>query len=418
MSSEMQQFISYLANSRGLSEDKIIEAIKNSVRESAKKSAVLGYQNVEVDYNPRTGISCAAKLVVVDVVRDPRTEIAQAMARTQIPGAKKGDEILWKIDPAKFGRISASNAQQYLQNALTELEKKDVITNFQGMEGQLLIGNVTRIDRTGVYVAVEKAEGLLAHKECIPGEKFEVNDTVTVLLKGLNKDKSGPCLQLTRTGPLFIQRLFEREVSEISDGTVVIKGIAREAGYRTKIAVATDEPKVDPIGACVGRRGMRVTTITGELGGTEKVDIIKWDPDLKTYVANALKPAELATVEIDETKHRLNVKVTNEMFSLAIGKKGQNSRLAARLLGWDINIDRYVPEATHELTMQEQIQLAVQNFVNTLKVPESLAQALVGSGYHSLDGLREATREDLLAVEGMTPEAAEQLLDSLASKGE
>ncbi|MBP5301157.1 MAG: transcription termination factor NusA [Victivallales bacterium] len=416
MSSEMQQFISYLANSRGLSEDKIIEAIKNSVRESAKKSAVLGYQNIEVDYHAKTGISCAARLVVVEKVEDPRTEISQEMARTQVPGAKKGDEILWKIDPAKFGRISASNAQQYLQNALNELEKKDVLTNFQGMEGQLLIGTVTRFDRTGIYVAFEKAEGLLSHKDCIPGEKFELNDTITVLLKALNKDKQGPCLQLTRTGPLFIQRLFEREVSEISDGTVVIKAIAREPGYRTKIAVATDEPKVDPIGACVGRRGMRVTTITGELGGAEKVDIIKWDPDLKTYVANALKPAELAQVEIDEAKRLLNVKVTNEMFSLAIGKKGQNSRLAARLLGWDIKIDRYVPEVTRELTMQEQIQLAVQNFVTTLAIPESLAQALVGTGYHSLDGLREATRDDLLAVEGMTAETADQILAALAPK--
>ena len=154
---------------------------------------------------------------------------------------------------------------------------------------------------------------------------------------------------------------------------------------------------------------MRVRTIISELGGAEKVDIIKWDEDLKTYVANALKPAELAEVQIDEKTHQLNVKVTDEMFSLSIGKKGQNSRLAARLLGWNINIDRYVPVVTRELTMQEQIQQAVELFVKGLGIDETLAQSLVGSGYHSMDGLREATLDDLMAVEGMSPELAAKI---------
>ncbi len=410
MSSEMMQTIDYLAKARGLSNEDIIEAMKNSLRESAKKSVVNGYQNVEVEFDEKRGnFTCYAKLAVVDKVLDPRIEISQAMARTQIPGAQKGDEISWKIDPATLGRISASNAQQYLNNALIELEKKHVLTHFQGLEGQLLSGTVSRVDRNGVYVSFENAEGLMSHKDSIPGEKFDVGDPVTVMLKALNKDKPGPCLQLTRTSPLFVQRLFEREVSEISDGTVVIKGIAREPGYRTKISVTTGEQKVDPIGACVGKRGMRVRTIISELGGAEKVDIIKWDEDLKTYVANALKPAELAQVEIDEKTKQLNVKVTDEMFSLAIGKKGQNSRLAARLLGWNINIDRYVPAVTKELTIQEQIQQAVELFIKTLGIDETLAQALVGSGYHSMDGIREATMEDLMAIDGMTPEIAAKI---------
>lgn len=412
MSSEMMQYIDYLAKTRGLSKDDIIEAMKNSLRESAKKSVVAGYQNVEVEFDPAHGVfTCYAHLVVVENVMDPRVEISLPMARTQIPGAKVKDEIRFKIDPAKLGRISANNAQQYLTNALNELEKKHVLTHYQGLEGQLLTGTVTRSDRNGIYVTFEDAEGFLPHKECIPGEKIDANDTITVLLKSLNRDK-GPCLQLTRTAPLFVQRLFEREVSEISDGTVVIKAIAREAGYRTKIAVTTGEEKVDPIGACVGKRGMRVRTIISELGGAEKVDIIKWDEDIRTYVANALKPAELAQVQVDEKKHTLNVKVTEEMFSLSIGKKGQNSRLAARLLGWSINIERYVPEATHELTMQEMIQQAVQNFVQQLGIDETLAQALVGNGYHSLDGLREATPDDLLAIEGMTPELAAKIAEA------
>ena len=414
MSSDMMQMVEYLSKSRGIPMEDIIEAMKNSVRESAKKSAIRSYQNVEVNFNEKNGnVTCFAKLAVVDQVLDPRLEISVQMARTQVPGAKKGDEISWKIDPAQLGRISAQNAQQYLNNALMELEKRHVLTRFQGQEGQLLTGTVNRVDRNGIYISFDKAEGLMSHKDCIPGENFDVNDPVTVLLKALNRDKPGPCLQVTRTSPLFVQRLFEREVSEISDGTVVIKGIAREPGYRTKIAVSTDEAKVDPIGACVGKRGMRVRTIISELGGMEKVDIIKWDPDLKTYVANALKPAELAQVEIDEKNNQLNVKVTDEMFSLSIGKKGQNSRLAARLLGWNINIDKYVPAAgPRELTMQEQIQQAVDVFKQTLGVDEAIAQALVGSGYHTVDGLREATLEDLQSVEGMTPELAERIYQS------
>ena len=417
MSSEMMQYVEYLAKARGLSKEDIIEAMKNSLRESAKKSVVAGFQNVEVEFDEKRGnFTCYAKLVVVEKVMDSRVEISQAMARTQIPNAQLKSEIRWKIDPATLGRISASNAQQYLDNALRELEKKHVLTHYQGLEGQLLNGIISRIDRNGIYVSFENAEGLMTHKDCIPGEKFEVGEAVTVLLKALNKDKPGPCLQLTRTSPLFVQRLFEREVSEISDGTVVIKGIAREPGYRTKIAVATGEQKVDPIGACVGKRGMRVRTIINELGGAEKVDIIKWDEDLKTYVANALKPAELAQVQIDETNHQLNVKVTDEMFSLSIGKKGQNSRLAARLLGWNINIDRYVPVVTHELTMQEQIQQAVEFFVKNLGIDETLAQALVGSGYHSMDGLREASLDDLMAVEGMTAEVAAKISAAAQAK--
>ena len=417
MSSEMMQYVEYLAKARGLSKEDIIEAMKNSLRESAKKSVVAGFQNVEVEFDEKRGnFTCYAKLVVVEKVMDSRVEISQAMARTQIPNAQLKNEIRWKIDPATLGRISASNAQQYLDNALRELEKKHVLTHYQGLEGQLLNGVISRIDRNGIYVSFENAEGLMTHKDCIPGEKFEVGEAVTVLLKALNKDKPGPCLQLTRTSPLFVQRLFEREVSEISDGTVVIKGIAREPGYRTKIAVATGEQKVDPIGACVGKRGMRVRTIINELGGAEKVDIIKWDEDLKTYVANALKPAELAQVQIDEKNHQLNVKVTDEMFSLSIGKKGQNSRLAARLLGWNINIDRYVPVVTHELTMQEQIQQAVEFFVKNLDIDEVLAQALVGSGYHSMDGLREASLDDLMAVEGMTAEVAAKISAAAQAK--
>ena len=417
MSSEMMQYVEYLAKARGLSKEDIIEAMKNSLRESAKKSVVAGFQNVEVEFDEKRGnFTCYAKLVVVEKVMDSRVEISQAMARTQIPNAQLKSEIRWKIDPATLGRISASNAQQYLDNALRELEKKHVLTHYQGLEGQLLNGIISRIDRNGIYVSFENAEGLMTHKDCIPGEKFEVGEAVTVLLKALNKDKPGPCLQLTRTSPLFVQRLFEREVSEISDGTVVIKGIAREPGYRTKIAVATGEQKVDPIGACVGKRGMRVRTIINELGGAEKVDIIKWDEDLKTYVANALKPAELAQVQIDEKNHQLNVKVTDEMFSLSIGKKGQNSRLAARLLGWNINIDRYVPVVTHELTMQEQIQQAVEFFVKNLGIDETLAQALVGSGYHSMDGLREASLDDLMAVEGMTAEVAAKISAAAQAK--
>ena len=254
-------------------------------------------------------------------------------------------------------------------------------------------------------------------KACIPGEQYEVGDHITVLLKTLNPDKPGASIFVTRSSPEFVRRLFEREVSEISDGTVEIKGIAREPGYRSKIAVYSEQEKVDPVGACVGMRGARVRMIVSELGG-EKVDIINWNPDIRIFAENALKPAKLAKVYVEEIDGEkiLQVRVTEDQLSLSIGKKGQNARLAAKLLGWKINIEKISEsEVPQENTMEQMIAQTAEMFVQTCGIDMAIARILVTNGYHSIDGLREASQEELAAIDGIGEANAAMIVAAVAN---
>ena len=423
MSSELMQMVDSIAKQRGLDKNELFEMITHSLRESAKR-AIETYDDVDVGIDPKGGgITCTAKLKVVEKVEDRAREISRDMARTQFPGVEVGDEIQWPLHVENFGRIAAQCAKQFLTTGLQEAEKRHVVSSFESQEGQLLTGTILRKDRNGVWIefrtsdgtpmGLQTTEGLMPPKGYIPGEEYEPNVPITVLLKTLNPDKPGASLFVTRSSPDFVRRLFEREVSEIHDGTVVIKSIAREPGYRTKIAVFSDQPKVDPMGACVGVRGSRVNAIVGELSG-EKVDIIHWSPDIRTYVANALKPAKLARVDVDEANHTLNVKVLPDQLSLSIGKKGQNVRLANKLLGWKINIEKIEPEQKAESnTLQDLVNQAVNTISLACGIDVATAEILVGNGYHSVEGLREASVEDLMGLEGIDEAMARKIHASI-----
>lgn len=404
---ERIQLIDYLAKARGISREELAAMLGDTIRAAARK-AVRNFQNVDVQIDDKMNISCFAKLTVVEKVVDPSLEIDLRTALTKVPGAQIGQEIGWKVETQDFGRIASQAARQVFTMGLQDAEKRHVVSQFTGQEGQLLSGNVSRRDKNGVWIDFGTAEGLMPPKACIPGEQYETGDHITVLLKTLNPDKPGASIFVTRSSPEFVRCLFEREVSEISDGTVEIKGIAREPGYRSKIAVYSSQPKVDPVGACVGMRGARVRTIVSELGG-EKVDIINWDPDIKVFAENALKPAKLAKVYVEEIDGEkiLQVRVTEDQLSLSIGKKGQNARLAAKLLGWKINIEKISEaEVPQETSMEQMIAQTAEMFAQTCGVDEAIGRILVTNGYHSIDGLREASQEELAGIEGIGPDNA------------
>ncbi len=461
MSSNLIQDLEYIAKQRGMDKDEMLTLLTDSVRQAARK-AVRNYEYVDATIDPRRGgVSCTARLIVVDNVtydnhaielatartRSPNIAIGNAIdwpviddegrestrrlmvvkevttnareielktALTLFPNARVGQEISWPVKTEDFGRIAAQAAKQVITNGLLNAEKRHVIDIYKDREGQLLTGTVSNRDKNGTWINFGAADGLMPTKWAIPGESYDVGEPITVLLKQLNPDKPGASLYVSRTSPDLVRRLFEREVSEISDGTVEIKGIAREPGYRTKIAVWSEQPKVDPVGACVGVGGARVRTIVSELGG-EKVDIINWSEDIKTYVANALKPARLVSVAVDDAHKKLEIRVADDQLSLSIGKKGQNSRLAAKLLGWNIDIKRVEKEAEDDTmnSLQAQIQQAISLLENACGVDEATAETLVGNGYHSIEGLREATMDDLLTLEGISPETARKIYDAV-----
>jgi transcription termination/antitermination protein NusA len=411
------QLIAHLASVRGVSREELVAMLERTLREAARR-AVRNYQNVDAKIDERGGITCVAHLTVVEKVVDPSLEISLEMARTKFPDAQLGMDVAWDIEVKEFGRIASQLGRQVFTTNLQEAEKRHVVSQFTGREGQLFNGTVSRRDKNGVWVTIENTEALMPPKGCIPGEQYEVGDHVTVLLKSLNPDKGGAGLIVNRSSPEFVVRLFEREVSEIADGTVEIKGVAREPGYRTKIAVSSTQSKVDPVGACVGIRGARVRMIVSELGG-EKVDIINWDPDIRIYAENALKPAKLAKVFVEEQEDEkiLQVRVAEDQLSLSIGKKGQNARLAAKLLGWKINIERVTAEEpTQEETMEQKIQAAAGVLAEATGVPQETALLLVANGYHSVEGLREATVQELAEIDGVGQEMAEKIVSALAAK--
>lgn len=414
MSSDLIQMMDYVAQQRGLERDELFGMITRSLRESAKR-AVLNYEDVDAEIDPKSGaISCWANLDVVEEVTNRASEISLGEALTRFPGITVGERVKWALKTEQFGRIAAQYAKQLLTGGLQAAEKRHVVSTFQNDEGQLITGTVVRRDKSGIWIDFGSTEGLMPHKACSPLDNCEPGYAITALLKSLNPDKPGASLFVTRVSKEFIQRIFEREVSEIKDGTVVIKGIAREPGYRTKIAVYSEQEKVDPVGACVGRHGDRVKRIVDELGG-EKVDIINWSPDIREFVTNALKPAKLATVTIIESEKTLDVRVNEDQLSLSIGKKGQNARLAAKLTGWKINISKLEKNSDSAATnsMQEQIQAAINTITQATGVSESVAEVLVGNGYHSIEGLHEATFDDLEGLDGIDAATALQIVDAV-----
>ncbi|HHY74663.1 MAG TPA: transcription termination/antitermination protein NusA [Bacillus bacterium] len=337
MSSELLDALNLLEKEKGISKDVLLEAIEAALI-SAYKRNFNSAQNVRVDVNPMTGtMRVFARKEIVEDVFDPRLEISHEEAKKLNPNYEVEDVVEIEVTPKDFGRIAAQTAKQVVTQRVREAERGVIYSEYIDREEDIMTGIVQRQDSRFIYVNLGKIEALLPVSEQMPNETYKPHDRIKVFITKVEKTTKGPQIFVSRTHPGLLKRLFEIEVPEIYDGTVEIKSVSREAGDRSKIAVHSDNPEVDPVGSCVGQKGQRVQAIVTELKG-EKIDIVRWSKDPVEYVANALSPSQVVKVIVDEDEKATTVVVPDFQLSLAIGKRGQNARLAAKLTGWKIDI--------------------------------------------------------------------------------
>lgn len=350
MNREFIEAIDALEKEKDISKDILIEAIESALVSAYKKNYGTS-QNVRVNIDREEGdIDVFMRKDVVEEVEDDMVEISLEEALEIDPRYEAGDVVEYQVTPRDFGRIAAQTAKQVVVQRIREAERGMIFDDYITRQGEIITGTVQRISNETIFVNMGKAEGILAATERVPGEKYDINDRIKVYIMDVKKTTKGPQVFLSRSHPGLVKRLFELEVPEIEDGTVEIKSIAREAGSRTKIAVYTQDDNVDPVGACVGTRGSRVQSIVDELFG-EKIDIITWSDDPEILISNVLSPAKVEKVIIDEDEKAATVIVPDYQLSLAIGKEGQNVRLAAKLCGWKIDIKshtQYFGDETEE----------------------------------------------------------------------
>ncbi len=337
MNAEFMQAFEQLGREKGIAPEILFDAIEAALI-SAYKRNFSSAQNVRVALDRETGeIHVYARKNVVEEVTDPRLEISLAEAQEIDPRYTLEDVVELEVTPKNFGRIAAQTAKQVVVQRIREAERGIIYEEYSNRESDIVTGIVQRIEAKNVFVDLGKAEAILQPSEQIPGEVYRHGDRIKTYIIEVKKTTKGPQILVSRTHPGLLKRLFELEVPEIHDGIVEIKSVAREPGLRSKIAVHSRDENVDPVGACVGHKGMRVQTIVNELKG-EKIDIVKWNADPAKYIANALSPAKVVAVDVNETEKVSRVVVPDYQLSLAIGKEGQNARLAAKLTGWKIDI--------------------------------------------------------------------------------
>ena len=402
MSSEILSVLEYMEKEKGIGRADMISAIVNAIKTAALKGVNSG-QELKIEINPKNGQMGAWSLLkVVDSVSNPKTEIHIEKAQALKPGAQLGDILERELDPATLGRIAAQTARQAVMQKLRQFEKDRIYDDFKDMVGNIVTGTVRRKERNDIFIDLGKAEAVLTGKEQVPGEEYQPGDRIRCLLLAIESTPRGPELILSRASPKFVRRLFEVEVAEIADGTVKIEAFAREPGYRTKIAVVSTDPKVDPVGACVGARGARVKTIVRELNG-EKIDIINYFADPKQMVIEALKPAVPREIVLDDKTHRILLKVAGEDLAIAIGRKGQNARLTSRLIGWRLDIEEFHAVSTDPRAT------AIGNLVKTFGLDPAVAERLVGIGINSPAAFEGVGADDLIDA-GFTSDEASTII--------
>lgn len=337
MNREFIQAIDELEKEKGISKDILVEAIELALVSAYKKNYGTA-QNVRVNIDREEGdIDVLMRMDIVDEVEDEMTQISLEEAREIDPRYEVGDAIEYQVTPRDFGRIAAQTAKQVIVQRIREAERGMIFDDYITRQGELITGTIQRISNDTVFVNMGKTEGIMAVTEQVPGETYNINDRMKFFIMDVKRTNKGPQVYLSRSHPGLVKRLFELEVAEIEEGIVEIKGIAREAGSRTKMAVYSEDENVDPIGACVGPRGTRVQAVVDELFG-EKIDIITWSEDPEILISNVLSPAKVEKVIIAEGAKSATVVVPDYQLSLAIGKEGQNVRLAAKVCGWKIDI--------------------------------------------------------------------------------
>jgi transcription termination/antitermination protein NusA len=405
MNADFLAVLEFWEREKGISRDILVSAVQEALLSAAKK-AVGPARELRVAIDPKNGdIRAYAKLVVSDRVISKHDQISVFDARRIKEDAQLGDELEVEVTPTGFGRIASQYAKQSLMQHIRRAEKALIFTEFRDRVGDIISGTVRRFDRSDVILDLGKYEALLPNKERVPTEEYQVGERIRCYVKAVEEGPHGPEIILSRSDPRFVLKLFQLEVSEINDGTIEIKGIAREAGFRTKLAVWTRDEKVDPVGACVGLRGQRVKNIVRELNN-EKVDIIRWDSNIKTFMTNALAPAKLKSFEVDETNHRAKIITSEDQLSLAIGKRGQNARLTSKLTGWQVDIEA---EVVVTKGFEEKVAEAVESLATIPGILREQADALVHAGLTRLEDLLQADVSDLADIPGIGEQAPEIL---------
>jgi N utilization substance protein A len=410
MSNELLTMLEYLERERGIERDTLLQAMQEAIIKAAGKGFGGYTRELRVEISPKTGkIRGVANVLVTEKVTNPQEEILLARAQVLKPGVQVGDSVEVEVEPAAFGRIAAGVARNAIMSSIRRVEKERIYEEFKDRAGDIVSGTVRRFVKSDVIIDLGKFEAVMPARERVVTEDYSVGDRLRAYVVAVENGKDGPQIILSRSHPNFVRKLFQLEVSEIADGTVQLKGIAREAGIRTKVAVASGDSKVDPVGACVGMRGARVKNIVRELNN-EKVDIIKWSDDAKEFVVEALKPAKIKSIEINEAEKRVKVTVDEDQLSIAIGKKGQNARLTAKLTGWEVDIER---DATKEQAFENQVSSATEAFITQLGLDEATAAKLVNGGILSPQDLVAGGVEvgDLVGIIGVDEARAAEILD-------
>jgi N utilization substance protein A len=414
MSSSIAQNIEALCQEQGIERDLVIEAMKEAVRAAAKKQFRSG-EDIQVDWNSETGIELSASKVVVDAVENPATELSIDEAR-ELAGdeVELGDALLLPLPMEELGRIAAQTAKQILFQKVRDAVRSNVYEQYIDKIGDLVNGYVKRFERGNIIVDLGNLEAILPRSQQSRGEQWNQGERIRVVINNVSKESKGPQVEVSRTSPELLLRLFEMEVPEIYDGTVVIKSAVREPGERAKIAVMSNERDVDPVGACVGMKGSRVQAIIRELRG-EKIDIIEWSDEPSVFAANALSPAKVNQVRITDIENRqMEVIVNEDQLSLAIGKRGQNVRLATKLVGWNIDI-RSEEEIKREVTEQMGALIASGEAVPLSAIEGVTAQqadALAEHGINDIDALAGTTVDDLVEFLDLSLDEAEVILNA------
>jgi N utilization substance protein A len=405
MNSELSAVVEYMERERGVDRETIIEAIESALQNAANKN-MADAEDLRVTIDRKSlDIKAFARKKVVVAVNDRYSEVSLAEARRTDPNAQLDEMIEIESTPRNFGRIAAQTAKQTILQKIRHAEKSRIFDDYKNRTGEIVTGTVRRFERSTVVIELDHgAEGIMPSKERVPTEEYEVGERIRAYIVAIKEREAGPEILLSRAHPDFVRRLFELEVSEIADGTMEIRGISREPGYRSKVAVISHDERVDPVGACVGIRGMRVKNIVRELNG-EKIDIVRWSEDIKTLVTNALAPAKLKTVEADEPTHTVTVTVDGDQLSLAIGKRGQNARLTSKLIGWRVDIQK----DEEAMNFEERVAAAVSGLAAVEGIGEEWAEKLVYSGFLTIEGIMAAELSDLEEIEDVTPEQAQAI---------
>jgi N utilization substance protein A len=417
MSTSIAQNIEALCQEQGIDRELVIEAIKEAVRAAAKKQ-FKGGEDIQVDWSPESGLELSASKVVVDDVADPSTELSIEEAR-ELGGdeVEVGDALLLPMPMEELGRIAAQTAKQILFQKVRDAVRSNVYEQYIDRVGELVNGFVKRFERGNMIVDLGNLEAILPRSQQSRGEQWNQGERIRVVITNVSKESKGPQIEVSRTSPELLERLFEMEVPEIYDGTVVIKSCVREPGERAKIAVVSNERDVDPVGACVGMKGSRVQAIIRELRG-EKIDIIEWSEEPSVFAANSLSPAKVNQVRITDIENRqMEVIVNEDQLSLAIGKRGQNVRLATKLVGWNIDI-RSEEELKKEVAEQMGAMIASGAPVPLAAIQVVTAQQADTLGEHGvtdIDGLVNTSVDDLVEFLDVSLDEAENILSAARS---